>query len=59
MIPLILSTTISCSDAIGIINKVASMTGLSQTQKNEIIAELRAFVPSCPVTIKKDEPKKK
>lgn len=59
MVPLILSTVISCSDAVGIINKIASSIRLSNEQKIEIISELRKMIPTCPVTIKKDEPRKK
>jgi hypothetical protein len=35
------------------------MVDLSPKQKSEIIAELRSLVPTCPVTIKKDESRKK
>jgi hypothetical protein len=35
------------------------MVDLTPKQKTEIIAELRSLIPSCPVTIKKDEPRKK
>ena len=59
MIPLVLSTVITCSQAIAIVNRVTSVVGLSPKQKQEIIIELKALVPTCPVTIKKDEPKKK
>ena len=59
MVPLMFSTIISCSQAVGLINRVYSMVNLTAVQKAEIIAELRSLVPTCPVTIKKDEPRKK
>lgn len=59
MFPLMLSTIITCSEAISVVNRVTSVVGLSNTQKAEIISELKALVPTCPVTIKKDEPRKK
>ncbi len=59
MIPLFLSTIISCNDAIKIINRVVMAANLSFKQKTEIVAELRKLVPTCPITIKKDEPSKK
>jgi hypothetical protein len=59
MIPLMFSTVITCSQAISILNRVTSVVGLTNTQKAEIIMQLKTLVPTCPVTIKKDEPKKK
>jgi hypothetical protein len=59
MAPLILSTVISCSDAVGFINKLVSSIKLSPEQKIEIIAEIRKMIPTCPVTIKADESRKK
>lgn len=59
MIPLLLSTVISCSDAVSILNKLTSVVGLTQQQKIEITSELRKIIPTCPVIVKKDGPKKK
>ena len=59
MLPLMFSTIISCSQAVGLINRIASMVDLTSKQRTEIIAELRSLIPSCPVTIKRDEPRKK
>lgn len=59
MTPLILSTVITCSQAIELINRVISVVGLSPKQKVEIIKEFKTLVPTCPVTIKKDEATKK
>jgi hypothetical protein len=59
MIPLFFSTIISCSDAVSIVNRLVSVVGLTPKQKVEIVSELRKIVPTCPITIKKDEPPKK
>jgi hypothetical protein len=59
MLPLLFSTIITCSDALFILNKVTSVVGLTPKQKVEIISELKRLIPSCPITIKKDEPSKK
>lgn len=59
MVPLMLSTIITCSQAVGLINRVSSMVSLTVKQRVDIIAELRSLVPTCPVTIKKDELRKK
>lgn len=52
MIPVFLSTIISCSDAVKIISRVSSIADLTAQQRIEIISELRSLVPTCPVTIK-------
>lgn len=54
-----LTTIISCSQAMGALNRLTSVVGLTEQQKNEIIVELRKIIPSCPITIKKDEHRKK
>ena len=54
MVALLLTTTISCSDAIKIINRLVNVTGLTPFQKTEIIQEVRKTIPFCPVVIKKD-----
>jgi hypothetical protein len=53
----ILSTVITCSQAISLINRMANVPGLTPQQKLEIIKEVRKVVPSCPVTIQKDATK--
>ena len=55
MVTLLLTTTISCTDALGIIHRLTKVTGLTLIQKSEIIQEVRKSVPFCPVTIKKDD----
>ena len=54
MIALFLTTTITCSDAIKIINRLSSVSGLTPVQKTEIVQEVRKTIPFCPVVIKKD-----
>ncbi len=55
MVALLLTTTIiNCSDAVKIINRLVSVTGLTPLQKTEIIQEVRKTIPFCPVVIKKD-----
>ena len=55
MVALLLTITISCADALSLINRLSRVVGLTQTQRSEIIQEIRKVVPFCPVTIKKDD----
>lgn len=55
MVGLLLTTTISCSDAFSIITRVGKISGLSNQQKIEIIQEIRKSVPICPFTVIPDE----
>jgi len=59
MVPLLLPTIITCSSVIDIVNRLTSVVGLSLHQKMEIVSELKQIIPTCPITIKKDEPIKK
>ena len=54
MVALFLTTTISCSDAINIIQRLTKVVGLTQLQKTEIVQEIRKSIPFCPVIVKKD-----
>lgn len=54
MVALLLTTTISCTDALKIINRIVNVTGLTPLQKTEIIQEVRKTIPFCPVVIKND-----
>jgi hypothetical protein len=54
MVALFLTTTISCSDAINIIQRLTRVVGLTQLQKTEIVQEIRKTIPFCPVIVKKD-----
>jgi len=56
MIPVFLTTFISCSQTFTIINRLQVVMGLTYQQKMEIVNELRKVVPSCPIIIKKDDP---
>jgi hypothetical protein len=55
MVALLLTTTISCSDALSIINRVGKVVGLSNQQRIEIIQVIRQSIPSCPLKIVPDE----
>ena len=55
MVALLLTITISCADALSLINRLSRVVGLTQTQRSEIIQEIRKVVHFCPVTIKKDD----
>ena len=55
MVALLLTTTISCTDALKIINRLVSVSGLTPIQKTEIIQEIRKTIPFCPVVIKNDK----
>jgi len=50
----LLTATISCSQAMSIIHRVTRVVGLTDYQKTEIIQEIRKVIPFCPVTIKQD-----
>jgi hypothetical protein len=51
----LLTTTITCAQALNIINRLTNVVGLTETQKIEIIQEVRKTIPFCPVKIVKDE----
>lgn len=51
MIPVFATTIITCSQAIGIVNRLQQVVGLSYSQKMEIIRELTKVIPSCPVKV--------
>lgn len=55
MVSLLLATTISCADALSIIQRLTKVSGLTPIQKSEIVQEVRKSIPFCPVTIKKDD----
>ena len=52
---ILLSVTISCSDALNIIHRAKNVAGLTPIQETEIIEEIRKIVPFCPITIKKND----
>ena len=55
MVALFLTTTISCSSAIALINRVTKVVGLSPQQKIEIIQVLKEQIPTCPFTVLPNE----
>lgn len=55
MIPITLATIITCSQAIALIDRLERVSGLSKTQKEEIVLEIRKVVKSCPIKIKDDK----
>lgn len=50
----LLTTAISCSQAVGLLQRITKVVGLTEPQKTEIILEIRKTIPFCPVTIRKD-----
>jgi hypothetical protein len=46
-------TFITCSQAIGLFNRIQNNTSLTDLQKQEIIHEVRKVIPSCPIIIRK------
>jgi hypothetical protein len=53
MVALLLTTTISCTQALSIIHRLVSVVGLTEVQKSEIIQEVRKVIPSCPIKVVK------
>ena len=54
MIALFLTTVISCKQAYGLIQRIQTNRIIDETTKNELIAEFRQTIPTCPVIIKSD-----
>lgn len=54
MISLFLTTTITCSQAVQIINRIQTHIKLSQPVKVELVEIIRQVIPTCPVIVKKD-----
>jgi hypothetical protein len=51
---LLLTVSITCSQALNLLQRITQVVGLTELQKTEIISEIRKTIPFCPVTIKKD-----
>jgi hypothetical protein len=51
---LLLTASITCTQALNLLQRITQVVGLSQLQKTEIISEIRKTIPFCPVTIRKD-----
>lgn len=54
MMSLFLTTTITCSQAFQIINRIQNHIKLSQPVKVELVEIIRQVIPTCPVIVKKD-----
>ena len=54
MVVLLASTIISCNDALGIIQRITKVVGLTEHQKTEIVQEIRKTIPFCPVIVKNE-----
>ena len=52
---LFLVTIISCQEALNIVHRLTRVIGLTETQKYEIVQEIRKTIPSCPVQIIKND----
>ncbi len=55
MVELFAATIISCSEAVRITNRLASVIGLTYKQKIELIQVINQNIPSCPIKIVPDE----
>ncbi len=55
MVELFATTIISCSEAVRITNRLASVIGLTYKQKIELIQVINQHIPSCPIKIVPDE----
>jgi hypothetical protein len=51
---LLLTASITCTQALNLLQRITQVVGLTELQKTEIISEIRKTIPFCPVTIKKD-----
>jgi hypothetical protein len=54
MVVFLTTSIISCSQAMNIIHRLTKVVGLTESQKSEIVTEVRKTIPFCPVIIKKD-----
>jgi len=51
---LLLTASITCIQALNLLQRITKVVGLTEFQKTEIVTEIRKTIPFCPVTIKKD-----
>jgi uncharacterized protein (UPF0147 family) len=54
MIALFLTTTITCSQAQGLLSRIQNQKNVPNHVKHEIIEEIKQVIPTCPVKIKTD-----
>jgi hypothetical protein len=58
MVVLLSTAIISCQQALGIIHRLTKVVGLTESQKSEIVAEVRKTIPFCPVKVTSDDRRK-
>lgn len=51
MVVLTMTTIITCSQVIDIMNRLQKISNLTQLQKSEIVTEIKKTIFSCPVII--------
>jgi len=54
MVGLLTATIISCSDAIGLLNRIQKVIGLTRQQKIELVQVIKEHIHSCPIKIEPD-----
>ena len=55
MFALFLTTTITCSQAFELFNRIQTNRALSPQLKTELLETIRETIPTCPVIIKENE----
>ena len=55
MVALLLTTTISCSQAVKIASRLTNVIGLTTQQKIELIQTVQQSIPTCPLRVVSDE----
>lgn len=58
MVVLLSTTVISCSNALSLLNRLKGVADLTLIQRQEIVQTIQQSIPTCPLIIKKDEPKR-
>lgn len=59
MVPVVLSTILSCNQVLAIANRLQQALMLTPQQRYEILIELRKVVPTCPVIIQHNDNNKR
>jgi len=54
MVTLFLTTIISCSQAVKLLDRIKSNSALPEYLKTELIETIREAIPTCPAIVKKD-----
>ena len=55
MVVFLSTTIITCSQAINVIQRLKKVVGLTESQKTEIIQEIRKTISYCPIKIVEDD----